>query len=117
MVEMKSNRTNWSNLIASTQKAAEADAVKNTDPVVLMEKAALIATAMLEKQVSANDVAMMSMAIALAKVSEAPSKQDNYREVITSAAYLGQIVGDPPISLSNLRVMSDIANQAIDTTA
>jgi hypothetical protein len=115
MAELR-NRPNWSQLIETTQKAAEASAVKSTDPVVLLEKAALIATALLERQVSSHDVSLISMAIALAKVSEGLDKQENYREVITSAAYAGQLVGNPPTSMAELRVMSDLANQAMNTT-
>lgn len=110
MVELKQATPNWSQLIESTRKGAEADAIKTADPVVLLEKAALVATAMLDKQVSAHDMAMMSMAMAIAKVSENHGRQDNYRDVITSAAYAGHLVGSPTKSLADLRVMSDLAN-------
>jgi len=113
MVELKPTRANWSQLIESTQKAAEAAATKNVDPVVILEKAALIATAMLERQITAHDVSLMSMAIALAKVSEGIGNQDNYREVISTAACSGHLVGSPTRNLAELRVMSDLANQMV----
>jgi hypothetical protein len=117
MVELRNPRANWSQIIESTQKAAEAAATKSVDPVVILEKAALIATAMLERQITAHDVSLMSMAIALAKVSEGMGNQDHYREVISTAACSGHLVGMPTKSLSELRVMTDLANQAANITA
>ena len=113
MVELKPTKANWSQLINSAQTMAENNAVKNTDPVVILEKAAMIATAMLERQITAHDMSLMSMALALAKVSEGIGNQDNYREVIVTAACSGQLVGSLAKGLADLRVMSDMANQLV----
>lgn len=111
MSDVKAQK-NWSQLIETTQKSAEANAAKTIDPVVLLEKTALIATAILEKQISAHDVSMITLAMSVAKVSEDRQKQDNYRDVILNAAFAGQIVGAPPMGLPNIRVMAELTNQA-----
>lgn len=102
----------WGQLIETTQKLAEANAAKTIDPVVLLDKTALIATAILEKQITAHDVSMITLAMSVAKVSEDRLKQDNYRDVILNAAYAGQIVGIPTTSMANIRVMAELNNQA-----
>jgi|GEM_PF-7086694 len=102
---------NWRQFIDHTQKAAEANAVKNGDPVPAITKASLMASVMLEKEVTAHDVSIIMMCISLAKVSEDRLNPDLYRDVITTSAHTAQFAKPVDGSFAELRIMSDLANQ------
>lgn len=106
-----SSPLNWRQFIDHTQKAAEANAVKNGDPVPAITKASLMASVMLEKEVTAHDVSIIMMCISLAKVSEDRLNPDLYRDVITTSAHTAQFAKPVDGSFAELRIMSDLANQ------
>lgn len=108
---------NWRQFIEHTQKAAEANAAKNGDLVPAITKAALVASVMLEKEVTAHDVSTILMCMSLAKVSEDRLNPDVYREVITTSAHTAQFSKPVDGSFAELRIMSDIANQLASTDA
>jgi len=107
----------WRQFIENTQKNAEANCAKNGDPIPAITKAALMASVMLEKEVSAHDVSTIAMCMSLAKVSEDRMNCDLYRDVILTSAHTAQLAKPVTGSFSDLRVMSDLANQmaSIDT--
>jgi hypothetical protein len=115
-METKNGRNNsasqdWRQFITTTQANAESNAAKNGDAIPMMEKAALVASAMLEKNITSHDISMIALAMSVAKVSEDRNNLNNYREMITSAAYAGSLVTPPPGGFSEVRVMADLANQ------
>ena len=112
-----SSPLNWRQFIDHTQKAAEAHAVKNGDPVPAITKASLMASVMLEKEVTAHDVSIIMMCISLAKVSEDRLNPDLYRDVITTSAHTAQFAKPVDGSFAELRIMSDLANQLAATDA
>jgi hypothetical protein len=101
----------WRQFIENTQKNAEALSAKNGDPIPAITKAALMASVMLEKEVSAHDISIMSLCLSLAKVSEDRMNPDLYRDVILSSAHTAQLSKPVTGSFADLRVMSDLANQ------
>jgi hypothetical protein len=101
----------WRQVIENTQKNAEALAAKNGDPIPSITKAALMASVMLEKEVTAHDISTMMLCLSLAKVSEDRLNPDLYRDVILTSAHTAQLSKPLGGSFSDLRVMSDLANQ------
>ena len=101
----------WRQFIENTKKNAEALSAKNGDPIPAITKAALMASVMLEKEVSAHDISIMSLCLSLAKVSEDRMNPDLYRDVILSSAHTAQLSKPVTGSFADLRVMSDLANQ------
>jgi hypothetical protein len=102
---------NWRQFIEGSQKAAEANAAKNGDLVPAITKASLIASVMLEKEVTAHDISVMLMCMSLAKVSEDRLNPELYRDVITTSAHSAQFSRPVDGNFADLRIMSDIANQ------
>ena len=107
---------NWRQFIENTQKAAEANAAKNGDPVPAITKASLMASVMLEKEVTAHDVSTIMMCMSLAKVSEDRLNPELYRDVITTSAHTAQFSRPIDGSFAELRIMSDLANQMASQT-
>ena len=102
---------NWRQFIEGSQKAAEANAAKNGDLVPAITKASLMASVMLEKEVTAHDISIMLMCMSLAKVSEDRLNPELYRDVITTSAHSAQFSRPVDGNFADLRIMSDIANQ------
>ena len=111
MKNSNSASLDWRQFIENTQKNAEAFSAKNGDPIPAITKAALMASVMLEKEVTAHDISTMMLCLSLAKVSEDRLNPDLYRDVILSSAHTAQLSKPLAGSFSDLRVMSDLANQ------
>ena len=101
----------WRQIIENTQRTGEALSAKNGDPIPAITKAALMASVMLEKEVTAHDISIVMMCLSLAKVSEDRMNIDLYRDVILTSAHTAQLSKPLSGSFSDLRVMSDLANQ------
>ena len=101
----------WRQFIENTQRTGEALSAKNGDPIPAITKAALMASVMLEKEVTAHDISIVMMCLSLAKVSEDRMNTDLYRDVILTSAHTAQLSKPLSGSFSDLRVMSDLANQ------
>lgn len=101
----------WRQFIENTQRTGEALSAKNGDPIPAITKAALMASVMLEKEVTAHDISIVMMCLSLAKVSEDRMNIDLYRDVILTSAHTAQLSKPLSGSFSDLRVMSDLANQ------
>ena len=101
----------WRQFIENTQRTGEALSAKNGDPIPAITKAALMASVMLEKEVTAHDISIVMMCLSLAKVSEDRMNTDLYRDVILTSAHTAQLSKPLSGSFSDLRVKSDLANQ------